>query len=379
MTREFVDSLSVRWTEKYDEKISKFWKKLPTPLKNISVFCAVLLLGISISGNWINLWVHLCLQINSSVRNIKTINNNERSFEYVELKGFWSFFVAANAVSFVIYLSIGGFLHWYYYVRQRDRAEEWKCQPNKFLTPDLEKHEIIFGSVTLFLNGTLSSLLACYIYNGGPCSVYYDIQEYGWPWFILQFVVIFVYQDYLTYWMHRIFHTPWLYKHFHKMHHKYKYPTAFSVTAIHPVESIFIQSVLATPLFLFPVHWLSFYIVVMYTYYHGIIDHSGINFKSYWWQPWQPDAIFHDNHHQYFHVNFGFNICIWDTIHGTCRQKERVYNEEIFYGKGKSLKEVTEEEIEVDMDERNSENPLAYRNDKLEYQLDRSEIEKIRH
>ena len=52
----------------------------------------------------------------------------------------------------------------------------------------------------------------------------------------------------------------------------------------------------------------------MYTYYHGIIDHSGITFKHYWWQPWQPDCIFHDNHHQYFHVNFGFNIKFWDQV-----------------------------------------------------------------
>lgn len=54
--------------------------------------------------------------------------------------------------------------------------------------------------------------------------------------------------------------------------------------------------------------------ILLYTYYHGIIDHSGINFKRFFWQPWQPDCIFHDNHHQYFHVNFGFNIEYWDKV-----------------------------------------------------------------
>ena len=53
---------------------------------------------------------------------------------------------------------------------------------------------------------------------------------------------------------------------------------------------------------------------MIYTYYHGIIDHSGITFKKAFWQPWQPDCIFHDNHHQYFHVNFGFNIELWDKV-----------------------------------------------------------------
>ena len=62
---------------------------------------------------------------------------------------------------------------------------------------------------------------------------------------------------------------------------------------------------------LFPVPYSA---VLIYTYYHGIIDHSGINFKRKFWQPWQPDCIFHDNHHQYFHVNFGFNIEFWDKV-----------------------------------------------------------------
>ena len=57
-----------------------------------------------------------------------------------------------------------------------------------------------------------------------------------------------------------------------------------------------------------------FVTILLYTYYHGIIDHSGITFKRHWWQPWQPDCIFHDNHHQYFHVNFGFNIELWDKV-----------------------------------------------------------------
>lgn len=57
-----------------------------------------------------------------------------------------------------------------------------------------------------------------------------------------------------------------------------------------------------------------FYAVGMYVFYHGILDHSGIAFKAQWWQPWQPDAIFHDNHHQYTHVNFSFNMSIWDKV-----------------------------------------------------------------
>lgn len=164
----------------------------------------------------------------------------------------------------------------------------------------------------------------------------------------------------MTYWLHRIYHMPFLYKRFHKLHHRYKQPTAFSVTAIHPVESIHIQLFLATPLILVPVHWckcfsytfgtvwlnkychmvVPFYTSAFYAYYHGILDHSGVNFKSYWWQPWQPDAIFHDNHHQYFHVNFAFNISYWDKV-SRCSTQDRVLSYFFF-----SCTELIEEKIE---------------------------------
>lgn len=42
------------------------------------------------------------------------------------------------------------------------------------------------------------------------------------------------------------------------MHHKYKQPTAFSVTAIHPIEIVHMQLVLFSPVFLMPVHWCKY-------------------------------------------------------------------------------------------------------------------------
>ena len=63
------------------------------------------------------------------------------------------------------------------------------------------------------------------------------------------------FQDYITYWGHRIFHMPFLYKNFHKLHHTYKQPTAFSVTAIHPVEFVIFQSIYISPMFIFTIHW----------------------------------------------------------------------------------------------------------------------------
>ena len=65
-------------------------------------------------------------------------------------------------------------------------------------------------------------------------------------------------------------------------------------------------------------------------------------------------------------------------LHGTYRQKDRIYREDIFYGFGKKLDEANTEEIEKDMAERNSENPLAYTNNKLHYKLTENDLKKLK-
>ncbi|CAG9836708.1 unnamed protein product [Diabrotica balteata] len=374
--RKASDPLSVTWLEKYDPTVSRLWNKIPDRIGKFLATLATFLVGISINGQWANLYIHAKKQLGYTTSTVLPRSSLWESItiENLRLTNFVSYFIPTCIISYSIYFGLGGFLHWYYYVRQRNKPEEWKCQPTRWLSPDLERHEIMLGTISLTLNMLVTSLFATYVSNDGYSTIYYKFDECGWWWFFLQFPVIYIAMDYPTYWIHRIYHFPWLYKTFHKMHHRYKQPTAFSVTAIHPVESLNIQLLLMAPLFTFPVHWLPYYIMALYSYYHGLIDHSGINFKAKWWQPWQPDAIFHDNHHQYFHVNFGFNLTIWDKIHGTYRLKDRIYREEIFYGHGKSITELTPEELEQEITERKAENPLA---NTAEYKLSKREIKNL--
>lgn len=72
----------------------------------------------------------------------------------------------------------------------------------------------------------------------------------------------------------------------------------------------------------------------------------------------------------------GFINGFWKLfqLHGTYRRKDRVYREDIFYGQGKALNEVSAEELQADMEERNSENPLAYRENQLVYKLNKTDV-----
>ncbi|XP_049694651.1 uncharacterized protein LOC110379333 [Helicoverpa armigera] len=330
----------VKWIEKYAGNLENFFERVPEFVTTFIATLAVFTFGATLRGEWVVILVTALKQLSGHTQNNTNTSTNVMdlfSSRNLRMEHFTHFFFAAHAVSLSMYFFIGGFLHWYFYMNRRHLAKEWKIQPDKWLSPELERHELMVGTMSLLLVGTFSSFLACYIYNGNPSTVYYQFDEYGWLWFFLQFPVIFLYSDYTTYILHRLYHTPWLYKHFHKLHHKYKQPTAFSVTAIHPVEILHIQLTMCLPLFFFPVHWLSFYFVAIYNYYHGIIDHSGINFKAQWWQPWQPDAEFHDQHHEFFHCNFGFNMSLWDKLHGTMRKQYRAYTEDTYHGEAPTL------------------------------------------
>lgn len=326
----------VKWIEPYAAALERIFERLPDFISTFIATFAVFTFGATLRGEWVIILVTALKQMTG-----QTASNPEAAtqdiwqlftLENLKMSHFSEFFIGAQVVSFAFYFLIGGFLHWYFYVSRRSEAREWKIQPDKWLSPELERHEILTGSVSLFLTATFSAFLACYIYNGNPSTVYYQFDEFGWSWFFAQFPVVFIYSEYTTYIMHRMYHTPFLYKHFHKLHHKYKQPTAFSVTAIHPFEIMHVQLTMCLPLFTFPVHWVPFYAIALYSYYHGIIDHSGIKFRAQWWQPWQPHAEFHDQHHEFFHCNFGFNMTLWDKLHGTMRKPNRVYTEETFHG-----------------------------------------------
>lgn len=84
--------------------------------------------------------------------------------------------------------------------------------------------------------------------------MYYNVSERGWGYFIFSLVAFFVYNETMAYYLHRLFHNPWLYRNIHKMHHRYHQPTAWSAVAMHPAEFIMYQGYLAATPFLVPIH-----------------------------------------------------------------------------------------------------------------------------
>ncbi|XP_076317878.1 methylsterol monooxygenase 1-like [Tachypleus tridentatus] len=329
--------------------LEKIWSVLPNSVGVLVATVLIFLAGTTMRGDWLLILVYFIKQFgsNSSVKEEDDSSIPERegfSLANYRLQSVHFYVLFSALISYGFYFVLCGFLQWYFYIRQRDCPEKWKCQPKKFLTWKDEKHEIILGSICMGIGATISGVIACYIMNGGYSALYFDFTQYGWLYYFLSAPLLFIYMDMAAYYFHRMYHLPYLYKHFHKWHHRYKQPTAFSASAIHPFEFINYQTLLALPMFFVPIHWSVYISVLSYIFYYGIMDHSGIKLEAIW--PWQPNSMFHDDHHQFFHCNFGFNLTLWDKLHGTFRIKSRIYNENTFYGYGKSTEDATTEELE---------------------------------
>lgn len=314
----------------------RLWKNFPRFFGTFLMSTIIFVAGISMNGEWLIFLVYFLKQFGDEHYVSKFTTNK---FQNIHLYLFYSYLM-----SYIIYFSVCGFLQWYFYICLRHTPEIWKCQPKQFLTWKDEKFEIILGTINLSIGATISAVMSCYIMNGGNTTIYYKISDYGLIYFLLSIPILFIWVDIQTYFLHRMLHLPFFYKNFHKIHHRFKQPTSFSATAMHPAEFIMMQSAMLLPLILVPFHWAVYLVVVGYVFYYGIIDHSGIKMDSIW--PWQPSSMFHDDHHKYFHVNFGFNLTLWDKLQGTYRLKDRIYNETIFYGRGKSMTEASQQELD---------------------------------
>ena len=79
-----------------------------------------------------------------------------------------------------------------------------------------------------------------------------------------------------------------------------------------PIELFMLYFAFMAPPFLVPINGLVFVVELVYVYYFSLIDHSGIKMTSIF--PWQPDTMFHDDHHRldligYFDSGLFLLIC----------------------------------------------------------------------
>jgi sterol desaturase/sphingolipid hydroxylase (fatty acid hydroxylase superfamily) len=157
--------------------------------------------------------------------------------------------------------------------------------------------------------------------------MYYAIQgwtniHWGVPrpkelfWFALGYILV----DISAYLVHRMLHRPWWYVRVHKVHHLWKSPNVFVVSALHPVEFLLLTVPTLAILTALPLSFPIFCLMLFWIFLCNSIDHSGLHLEK--WPLcrlmfWQAHPEFHDNHHAFFQANYGAMVDWWDRLGGT--------------------------------------------------------------
>ena len=198
----------------------------------------------------------------------------------------------------------------------KNRVSEWKIQQKKWLSNKLHSEEVYTGT----RNAGLGGFIGCLMIVGTQNKLYCRVTDYGWAYYLVCYVWFFLWVEIYAYTVHRLHHTPIIYKLLHKQHHRYVSPTPFAAYAMNPVEFlIFVVGPLSI-IYVVPIHVVPFLLNLIYIGFHAIVDHSGIDYASDF--PFQASVRFHDDHHRYFHANYGQSSVLLDWLLCTIHHSE---------------------------------------------------------
>jgi Delta7-sterol 5-desaturase len=72
----------------------------------------------------------------------------------------------------------------------------------------------------------------------GYSKLYYNVEDYGWPYLLFSLVWFILFTDFGVYWIHRYEHHPLVYSWLHKPHHIWKITTPYASFAFHPLVTV---------------------------------------------------------------------------------------------------------------------------------------------
>ncbi|XP_013413905.1 methylsterol monooxygenase 1-like [Lingula anatina] len=155
---------------------------------------------------------------------------------------------------------------------------------------------------------------------------YFNI-PYSWEempaWYILMAQVLgcFVIEDTWHYWLHRALHHKSIYKHIHKIHHRYSAPMGMVAEYAHPAETLILGMGFFIPILLFCTHFVLLWVWVAFRLMETIDVHTGYDIPHLFHLiPFYGGAKAHDFHHMNFVGNYSSTFTYWDKICGTDKQ-----------------------------------------------------------
>ena len=183
--------------------------------------------------------------------------------------------------------------------------------------------DIIYSLISVSIFATVG--LITYRLLDDYTHTYDSIATYGWYYYAFTWVWMFLLHDTYFYWIHRLMHQPFLYKHVHRIHHKSTNPSPWTAYAFHPLEAVLEAGIIPLIAFTLPVHKPAIGTFFLLQIMYNVYEHLGFelypkNFHKTQIGRWVGTSVAHNLHHKRFHGNYGFYFLFWDRMMGTLRK-----------------------------------------------------------
>ena len=218
-------------------------------------------------------------------------------------------------------VAIAGGLHWYFYMNKGqgktlkfDHREPAKG--NRLWSFSDQVHDNIFWSLS---SGVAQLTFFQVVTMWLMANDYVPVISFAENpiWFVLAILLLPIWSAFHFYWVHRLLHVPFLYKHVHSLHHRNVNIGPWSGLSMHPVEHFLYLSSLA-------IHWVvashpvHLFFHVIYQGPGAAMTHTG--YEDLLIKDKRRLALgtfYHQLHHRYYECNYGNQEMPWDRWFGT--------------------------------------------------------------
>lgn len=245
----------------------------------------------------------------------------------------WESFIV-NIIEYTLFIAPFFVIFWWLF---KKKFQAIRIQETPRATTHHFQHDLKHTLVTLLIFAVMDVTLL-YLQSKGYTFLYNNIEQNGWVYLVISFVVVLFLHDAFFYWTHRAMHHPKLYSFFHRVHHESTDPSPLTSGSFHPSEAVVENALQFILPFVMPLHFSVILAWQLFDIINNVLGHLGYELYPKGWVKmpilkYKTASTHHNMHHQLFNGNYALYFTWWDKWMGTEFKDYESRHEQIFQRK----------------------------------------------